>query len=399
MEKTHFTIRPLRRFDMGKLVEGRWDCSYCGTKGILGRNRECPNCGRQRGKDVKFYVANPKDYVPEEEAKNISRKPDWLCDHCGAYNPDESEVCKTCGAHRAGNKDYFDVQSEEEARESVNGEDKDKENCNNGNGYDNDYESYNDVKKSENYGLLLQDDVEEEKVGFLHRRSTLIAVGIVAVIMLVWGLALMLAPRKTTMEITGFSWSRSFDVEQMQTFHENDWYVPEGGTVTYQQMEIHHYDSVIDHYETETQEVEKERIAYYEYSTNLVDLGNGYFDEETVSTPVYETYYETETYEVPIYRDEPVYEMMYYYDIDRYTYVRTVRTEGIDKSPYWGDDDIAPDERIYDEYETYRISGLENDRNETALSAEINYDKWEQLEIGDTVRVKVYPGGRTEIMD
>ena len=352
---------------MGKLVEGRWDCSYCGTKGILGRNRECPNCGRQRGKDVKFYVANPKDYVPEEEAKNISRKPDWLCDHCGAYNPDESEVCKTCGAHRAGNKDYFDVQSENEAktRESVNGE----------------------------------DDVEEEKVGFLHRRSTLIAVGIVAVIMLVWGLALMLAPRETTMEITGFSWSRSFDVEQMQTFHENDWYVPEGGTVTYQQMEIHHYDSVIDHYETETQEVEKERIAYYEYSTNLVDLGNGYFDEETVSTPVYETYYETETYEVPIYRDEPVYEMMYYYDIDRYTYVRTVRTEGIDKSPYWGDDDIAPDERIYDEYETYRISGLENDRNETALSAEINYDKWEQLEIGDTVRVKVYPGGRTEIMD
>lgn len=368
---------------MGKKVEGRWDCSYCGTTGILGRNRECPNCGRPRGKDVKFYVGNPTDYVSEEEEKHISSNPDWLCDHCGAYNPDESEVCKSCGAHRSGNKDYFDVQREnaEKSREGVI-----------------DGEKYGD-ETSENYGLLLQDEMKDEKTGILHRRSTVIIVGIVAVIMLVWGLVLLLAPQETTMKITGFSWSRSFDVEQKQTFHENDWYVPEGGRVTYQQMEIHHYDSVIDHYETETQEVEKERIAYYEYSTNLIDLGNGYFDEETVSTPVYETYYETETYEVPIYRDEPVYEMMYYYDIDRYTYIRTVRTEGNDKSPYWGENNIALDERICDEYETYRISGLENDRNEISLSAEANYEKWKQLEIGDTVRVKVYPGGVTELMD
>ena len=45
-------------------------------------------------------------------------------------------------------------------------------------------------------------------------------------------------------------------------------------------------------------------------------MGNGYFEEETISTPVYETYYETEEYQEPIYRDEPVYAMKYYYDID-----------------------------------------------------------------------------------
>lgn len=26
---------------MGKIVVGRWDCSYCGTKGIRGSEREC----------------------------------------------------------------------------------------------------------------------------------------------------------------------------------------------------------------------------------------------------------------------------------------------------------------------------------------------------------------------
>lgn len=54
---------------MGKILEGRWDCSYCGTKGILGRHRECPNCGRPRGEDVKFYLPSSKDYVPDEETQ------------------------------------------------------------------------------------------------------------------------------------------------------------------------------------------------------------------------------------------------------------------------------------------------------------------------------------------
>ena len=71
---------------MGKIVVGRWDCSYCGTKGIRGSERECPNCGRPRGEDVKFYVDDPKDYVPEDEATKISKEPDWMCEFCGSYN-------------------------------------------------------------------------------------------------------------------------------------------------------------------------------------------------------------------------------------------------------------------------------------------------------------------------
>ena len=36
-----------------------------------------PICGRPRGEDVKFYVDDPKDYVPEDEATKISKEPDW----------------------------------------------------------------------------------------------------------------------------------------------------------------------------------------------------------------------------------------------------------------------------------------------------------------------------------
>lgn len=94
---------------MGKIVVGRWDCSYCGTKGIRGSERECPNCGRPRGEDVKFYVDDPKDYVPEDEATKISKEPDWMCEFCGSYNSAKLTKCMSCGAERGKSKDYFQI--------------------------------------------------------------------------------------------------------------------------------------------------------------------------------------------------------------------------------------------------------------------------------------------------
>lgn len=103
---------------MGKIVVGRWDCSYCGTKGIRGSERECPNCGRPRGEDVKFYVDDPKDYVPEDEATKISKEPDWMCEFCGSYNSAKLTKCMSCGAERGKSKDYFQVQEANREKES-----------------------------------------------------------------------------------------------------------------------------------------------------------------------------------------------------------------------------------------------------------------------------------------
>ena len=68
---------------MGRLIEGLWDCPYCDTKGIRGRERVCPVCSKERGEHTKFYMGNPDDYVvPEAEAKKISKEPDWVCAFC-----------------------------------------------------------------------------------------------------------------------------------------------------------------------------------------------------------------------------------------------------------------------------------------------------------------------------
>ena len=47
---------------MGRLVEGLWDCPYCGTKGIGGLTQTCPNCGKTRGEETKFYMGSRKRF-------------------------------------------------------------------------------------------------------------------------------------------------------------------------------------------------------------------------------------------------------------------------------------------------------------------------------------------------
>lgn len=154
-----------------------------------------------------------------------------------------------------------------------------------------------------------------------------------------------------------------------------------------------------DHYETRTREVARERLSHYEYSTTLIDMGNGYFEEETISTPVYETYYETEEYQEPIYRDEPVYAMKYYYDIDRYVYERSVNTSGNDKEPYWGEVKLNYDERVSKRNEEYKISGISDEKEKRTLEISVNFEKWNALENGQTVKVKIYKTGTATLVD
>ena len=97
---------------MGKLVMGYWDCPVCGTKEIRGDVQNCPACGRARG-DVKFYMKNYTEgeireenergdieYLSEDEAKYVSKNPDWYCSFCKSLNSDNSEYCSNCGSSR-----------------------------------------------------------------------------------------------------------------------------------------------------------------------------------------------------------------------------------------------------------------------------------------------------------
>ena len=181
------------------------------------------------------------------------------------------------------------------------------------------------------------------------------------------------------------------NVEKYETVEESSWSLPAGAVLIKTKLELSHFQDVLDHYETKTREVARERlVGYEEYVSGYRDLGNGYFEEITSSRPIYETYYETETYEDPVYRSEPVFETKYYYKIDKWIFSRTLESKGNDKNPYWPEVILLNNERISSKNETYMITGL--DKKGKIQSISLSFEDWEKLELDQTVKLKVTLG-------
>ena len=112
---------------MGKIIEGLWDCPFCGNKRIRAGQKTCPDCGHPQDENTKFYMPDEIKYVSEEEAEKISRNPDWQCSFCGSLNSDDLNVCKNCGATKEDSeRNYFEMRQQEEEKKRKKEEKKDK---------------------------------------------------------------------------------------------------------------------------------------------------------------------------------------------------------------------------------------------------------------------------------
>ena len=102
---------------MGKIIEGLWDCPFCGNKRIRAGQKTCPDCGHPQDENTKFYMPDEIKYVSEEEAEKISRNPDWQCSFCGSLNSDDLNVCKNCGATKEDSeRNYFEMRQQKRKR-------------------------------------------------------------------------------------------------------------------------------------------------------------------------------------------------------------------------------------------------------------------------------------------
>ena len=98
----------------GRIIEGKWDCTSCGTKAILGRHKECPGCGnpREAGVEMKFDFGEVRsdgsvaaETVTDADAlKTAEAGADWFCAFCGTGNSNELKKCGNCGADRSEKK-------------------------------------------------------------------------------------------------------------------------------------------------------------------------------------------------------------------------------------------------------------------------------------------------------
>lgn len=376
---------------MGKIIEGFWDCKHCNTVGIRGGIRECPNCSKARDENTTFYLNKKKiSYVSKEKAASINRNPDWICKYCNGLNSDNNKTCVSCAAPRTDkNLNYFQNRSKkikeknEELLENTQFEEE----------KDVSYDSLYDLSNDDNSNNMSH-NYPEKNTYFLKNIlfSTFSKIFLILFSLIgIGGLIYLLIPKPQEITIEEMSWAYSIDIDRYQTVEESGESLPSGARLLYSKEEFSHYEQVLDHYETVSVEVPKEVcVGTEEIVVGYEDLGNGYFEEITEERNIYETYYVTETYDEPVYRDEPVYITIYYYEIDKWVYERSVKTSGYDKNPYWGNVTLASDEKIASEIENYYIGGLNQKGKEIKVS--LSFEDWNSLEIGQTVKLKVFLG-------
>ncbi len=97
---------------MPRIIELRWDCRECGSKGILGRHKRCPSCGASResgemrmdglgAEDHDSAGRNKAASVTDSALLELARAgADWFCEHCDSGNRGDRSICASCGASR-----------------------------------------------------------------------------------------------------------------------------------------------------------------------------------------------------------------------------------------------------------------------------------------------------------
>ena len=369
-------------------IEGYWTCSYCGTKGIGGLTKTCPNCGHPQSKGLKFELdSGSKKYLEPEIAENYGKGADWVCSYCGSYNRYNDESCKNCGAEKVeAEGDYFGNSITEQSSSP----------CNKEESGDDFYQHNNDTVQNTNYNNYDVDKSSSNtKLSFMRNISLKAVLGILggttAIIAIIMLLISIFTPKMYDVELSNKSWDRIITIQELRTFDENDWDVPAGGRVYDERQEIRDYDHVIDHYDIEEHQVPRKEIDHYDYK--YYDNGDGTFDEEEI--PVYTTVYDIEYEEVPVYVDVPIYDTKYYYKIDKWCYNRTESSSGETDDPYWPEFNLSAKERESGRNETYTIY-FETKEKKT-YSKNVSYDEWKEFNLGEKYHITVVAGIVTEI--
>lgn len=400
----------------GDNVYGYWKCPYCKSI-IRGDLRECPNCGSPIPNNIKYMPPNHPEIVKAMKDGTILTKgrtqvdskgivaevvekedekfnPNWKCSFCGYQNRYEDIICKGCGASKTdATSDYFDKEvtfdkKNEENYEKYQGRKIDKE------------EVHQNYEKT--YSRLHRDDTNTKnylinnKENRTSNYNTLEIIKSIFLLAMLFGVILLAVwffmPVEKVAKIVGFQWETSVEIKEFAQCEEKDWKLPSDATLEYTKEEIHHYDSVLDHYEIKTKQVPETVLDGYD--TEYEDLGNGQF--RTVQVPKYKTVYHTETYEEPVYVSVPVYKTRYYYTVDRWVNHNYLKASGNDQNPYYKETDI-PTEVENPKYGDLKVGqknvscyAIIEDDEGAQYSKNYSYTEWKNLNIGDEIKYKAH---------
>lgn len=337
-------------------VEAWWLCNSCNSPyRIPGRTKKCPNCGNP--KDESETYMPPVMNAPLLSAQQLAamgvdedHSSDQQCVYCGYFSQPGTPECPWCGANL-----------EDVARTSHK-----CPNCKFETNLLTCPECGAETKpKGSASPLSFLPSIRSSGGGEFDLTALLRFWWIPVILLAIAGLIWFFTPRTTTVVVQDVQWTCTIPLQEYQYNQHEDWSLPVGAENVSSETRIHHYDQVLDHYETvchwEQQldgydtETYTESVCESVYSyTSQTCYDDGTCDTEDHYTT--ECHDETRTRDVPRYkdvevcvdepryRDEPVYQTYYFYSIWEWVFIAPAVTSGHGLNPYWPTDYLV-DER------------------------------------------------------
>lgn len=420
------------------ILEGAWDCSQCRAVAIPGGLTNCPHCNDPRNtiidpEESPYLPTNARVVTDSDKLADANTGPEWNCGDCGQANRGNATVCSSCNQPKSADDTVAGVYT------YVSGVEADGEALSDPRAIEDDWvntvltaadplqeiaegpvampahtfasdalpDEGSDIKQ-----LFATDDrshdTRRNTPSFARLRSfpmpTLAkaaAAAVLVVAAIFTGFFVhgeFFATYSAPLTVQNLTWERQVEVEAYRTLTEEDWSYPSDARVLGSRQAIHHYNQVLDHYDKKSREV-PERVQSgshsesYACGSRTVNRGNGYFEQQTTyctrSVPDYTTRYRTEYYDEPVYRQVPIYQTKYTYEIDRWVTDRfeVASGESTDDGvwPVWPEPKIADAKlRVGDERrERYEVALA--DASGRQFTQQLDLGTWDNLSEGETV--------------
>lgn len=419
-----------------EILIGRWDCSSCGTRGVMGDSYRCHSCGAGRPDDVEFYLPGDAEVVKDKAGIAAAKAgSDWMCEYCHQWVAAVEKECPNCaGGKIAGSQrqktadlDVAALRADAVAQTIRSLPPKDRAaiaGC---------VETLERLKEdevqvarrskelaamSESVASISRPSIEQPRRRRLpadDMRSLLGCVGFAAMLSLIATVGWLIFRTTTAVAvISAHSWTRVQHVEEYTTLSQEGWDHPSDAYNVRSERREHHKERILDHYDTKWRTV-RDRVAdgteRVQTGTRTRNLGNGRFKRE----PTYETRtrYKTierrESYRDPVYRYDPVYRDYYHYLVDRWVPGADRREHGVGLDARWPSTAVRDaKQRMGSRDESYSLSLLERSqepgaqaRTWTRTFDETTWRGWRDgtvvvvtLRLGDVIEMKAVEAGQ-----
>lgn len=339
---------------------GRWDCETCDTKGILGPETKCNNCGSPRPENVKFYLPDDAAEVTDEQKiEEAHAGADWVCSHCGSHSKHWATRCQSCGSPKdvAGDGDKH-------LEEKIT--------------------YFNEQDRPKSSDGPRKQGIREQRIAPPRQKSKMSKYLIFAVLLIVGFIALNFISSEVDLQVKEHRWERKVAMEEYKRVTEEDWSVPQGGELIKSFQAVHHNDKRLIGHETKTR-TKRVKVGDERYKCGTKDKGNGYFEDVYCTRPVYEN--REETYQEPIYELVPVYQTKYRYSIMRWIGIDPLFAKSTGKNVYWPE---PPSNLRSDKFrqgkrsEKYTLIVM--DHNGENHEEEVSFQFWNDTPEGGTIK-------------